>query len=98
MAGDPADVRRAEVNIVLMEIEDVLRCEVGSDGVSTGGVDVALGFAGGSAGVQDVERVFRIHPFGGAIGRSLRCEFMPPVIAPGLHVHGLSGALIDNDV
>ena len=70
VAGDPADVGGAEVDVVVAEIEDVFRREEGLDGVAAGGVDEALGLAGGSGGVKDVERVFGAHRLAGAGRRS----------------------------
>ena len=57
VAGDPADVGGAPVDVLVLEVEDVLAGEVGVEQVAGGGVDDALGLAGGAAGVEDEEGV-----------------------------------------
>ena len=58
MAGDPADVGGAPVDVFFFEIEDPFGGEVGADGISAGGVHDAFRLAGGARGVEDVERMF----------------------------------------
>jgi len=98
VAGDPADVGRAPVDVFVAQVEDVLGGDVGLDGVSAGGVDQALGLAGGSGGVEDVERIFRVEWLGGAEGRGSGHEVVPPVIAALDHLDGRASALVDDDV
>ena len=82
---NPADVRRAPVHIVFLEVEDVFRGQISPHRVAAGGVHQALRFAGGAGRVQDVKRVFRFHRFGRALRLGLADEFIPPVVAAGLH-------------
>ncbi len=98
VAGDPADVGRAPVDVLVAEVEDVLGGEVGLHGVAAGGVDEALGLAGGAGGVEDVERVFRVEGLGGAFGRGGGHEVVPPVVAAFDHFDGRAGAAVDDDV
>ncbi len=98
VAGDPADVGRAPVDVFVAEVEDVLGGEVGLDGVAAGGVDQALGLAGGAGGVEDVERIFGVERLGGAVGRGGGHEVVPPVVAAFDHFDGRAGALVDDDV
>ena len=81
MPGDPADVGRAPVDIVVAQIEDILGGEIGLHRIAAGGVDQSLGLAGGAGGVKDVERVFGIELLGGALGRGGGHQIVPPVIA-----------------
>src|ERR1017187_6399144 len=57
VAGDPADVGRAPVDVFVADVEDVLGGEVGLHGIAARGVDEALGLAGGAGGVEVVEGV-----------------------------------------
>eukprot|EP00053_Salpingoeca_punica_P010178 m.91720 g.91720 ORF g.91720 m.91720 type:complete len:710 (+) comp15305_c0_seq1:340-2469(+) len=68
VACDPANVGRAKVNVLGLVVE----CEAVGGGcpyhVSAGGVQHALGLAGGAAGVQEEERVLGVDPLHGADG------------------------------
>ncbi len=105
VAGDPADVRRTPVDVVLLQVKDVLAGEVGLDGVAAGGVDQAFGLPCGAAGVEDEERSFGVHRAGRTDGRGGDHQVMPPEVATGgerdLHVRnaGIGGvlALVDDD-
>ncbi len=81
-----------------LKIEDVLGGEIGADRVAAGGVDEALGLAGGAGGVKDVERIFGIEMLGGALGGRVGDDVVPPPVAAGDHVDGRAGALVDEHV
>src|SRR5271170_6256030 len=98
VSGDPADVGGTPVGVFFFKVENPFGSGVGADGISAGGVDEALGFAGGAGGVKNVERMFGVKRLGGADVGNRSHEFMPPVVAAGLHVDGRSGALIDHDI
>jgi len=86
MSRYPADVGGAPVDVLFMVIEDHL-VGVGDEGeIAAGGVDNALGLARGTGGIEDKEGIFRVHPFGGAIGGGLGHHIVPPEVAPGLEV------------
>src|SRR5580704_18226125 len=65
VSGDPANVGGAPVDVFIVNVEDVFAGDVGADHVAAGGVNDALGLAGGTAGVEYIERVFGVHRFGG---------------------------------
>ena len=99
MTGDPADIGRAPVHVLVLHVEDEFRRRVGSREVTARRVDDALGFPGGARGVEDVEHVLGIHRFRLADQRRVLHEPVVPVIAPFLHVHrhDLAGSLHDDD-
>ena len=68
VAGDPANIRRAPVSVLLFQIENQTRGEMGADQVSAGGVQNTLGFARCSRSIKDEKRMFRIELLGRAIG------------------------------
>ena len=64
VAGDPARVGDTKIHIVLFEIEDVFRGDVGSDHVPTVNMDHAFRFARGAGRIEDIQRMFCIQRFG----------------------------------
>ncbi len=81
VAGDPADIGGAPVDVFFFQIEDPFRGEVGADGIAAGGVHNAFGFAGGAGGVEDVKRMFGVERLGRAFVGGIGHQFVPPVIA-----------------
>ena len=61
MAGNPTRIRRAPVNIVILDVEDIFAGVIRAHHIPPAGVDNPLGFPGGTAGVEDEERVLCIH-------------------------------------
>ena len=59
-------------------------------------MDNALRLAGRPRGVEDEQRVLRVHRLRFAVRRSLRHFFLVPNIPPGLHV-ALFGIAPDHD-
>ena len=88
MAGDPADVGGAPEDVVVVKIEDVLGSEKGLDAVAASGVEQTFGLAGGTAGVEQKERIFGVHGLGRALRGSGAHGFVPPKVATCLHVDG----------
>ena len=90
--GDPADIGGTPEQIV-GDILALLRSEQQVVGqrrpqqIPAGGVQHALGLAGRSRGVEDEQRVFRLHRFAGAIGCDVGRKFVVPVVAAGGHRH-----------
>ena len=74
-------------------VEDPLERFLGEQVVAGRGVLDALGFAGRAAGVEDEQRRFAVQRRGGAIGRGLGHQLVPPVVAARLHVHRVAGPL-----
>ena len=98
VARDPADIGGAPVDVGVLKIKDVSRREIRTDHVSAGGVDDALGLTGRAAGVEDEEKVFRIHLLGGTVGGLVLDHIVPPHIAAGFHFHGRIRTVEHNDL
>ena len=97
VAGDPADVRRAPVDVVLLQVEDPLGGGIGAHQIPTGGVYDALGFARGAAGVQQIQHVLAVHRLGFAGQRLAFHQVVPPDIAAVDHIFvGMAGTAHDN--
>ena len=93
VAGDPAHIRRAPVDVVVADIEDPLEGEVGPEVVAGGGVHHPLGFAGGAGGIEHKQPVFASHRFGRTLAALGLDQLMPPVVPPRLDHGPLVGAL-----
>ena len=92
MAGNPADIGGTPENIVVVQVEHP---QIGDDGVEqvTGaGVLDAFRLAGGAGGVEQKQRVFRVHPFGLATCLLAVDYIRPPVVAAFLHGNIMRGA------
>ena len=61
VSGHPADVGRAPVDRVGLDVEDVVVRGGHADEVAGGGVHDALRLGGGAAGVQQVEEILGVH-------------------------------------
>ena len=85
--GDPADVGGAPVDVFVADVEDPLDGLLGEQVVAGRGVHDALRLAGRAAGVEDEERVFAVERLGGAVGRGLGHQLVPPEVAAFLHCH-----------
>jgi len=86
MAGHPAHVGGTPVDVAFLYVKG----ELGGHGcvqqVSGGGVQHALGFAGGAGGIQDKQRIFGIHGFRRAVGRGAGHGLVVPdvdLVVPG---------------
>src|SRR5207248_9429651 len=77
---DPSDVRGAPENVLVLQVEDPLGGRVGTDEVAAGRMQNSLRFAGCPGGIEDVERVFRVHLFGRAPGGGSGHELVPPAV------------------
>ena len=67
--------------------------------VAGGGVHDALGFAGGAGGVEDEERIFRVHLFAGAVGGDVGGGqlFLEPGVAAFDPVDVFGAGVLDDD-
>src|ERR1019366_223358 len=97
VAGDPADVGGAPECVLLFQVEDVFRRQIHAEQIAGGAVQYALGFTGAAAGVENVERMFAIEFFGGAIRVDELQFVVPPDIAALLHFDFGIGAAEDDD-
>ena len=61
MTGDPAHVGGTPVDVALMVVEDVFKGGRGIHQITAGGVQHALRLTGGTGGIKDKQRVFRVH-------------------------------------
>ena len=89
MAGDPAHVGRAPVDVVVAHVEDPLRGVRRIGQVAARGVHDARRLAGAAAGVQQEERVVGVHGLAGEVHvqGEVFDEVMPPDVAVGGHLH-----------
>ena len=95
VAGDPADVGRAPVHRVGLDVEDVVVGRRGADEVARGRVGDPLRLRGGAARVEEVEQVLRVHRLARArlrVGALALDELVPPEIAALLERHVAAGA------
>ena len=69
------------INVLVANVEDPFHRLFREQVVSGGGVLDPLGLAGRAAGVEDEQRGFAVHRLGGADGRGLGHEFVPPEVA-----------------
>src|SRR5690606_14859171 len=91
VAGDPAHVRGAPVDVIFLEVEHRLVRVRAEHEVAAGGVQHALGLAGAAGGVEDEQRVFRVHALGLA-GVGLAVDHgVEPAVARHLHVDRAAG-------
>ena len=98
VAGDPADVGRAPVDVAGVVVENIMMRGGGVGEVAAGGVKYALRFAGAAGGVQDEKRILGVHRFGGANGVGGIAGLVPPNVAPVGHVHLGAGSLDDENL
>ena len=97
MAGDPADVGGAEINIAFVNVENVFVRERAPEQIAGGAVHDAFRFAGRAAGVEDEQKILGAHDFRRTIGRRPRHQFMIPDIAPGDEIARFGIAPDDDD-
>ena len=96
VAGDPADVGAAPIDVVLAEIENVFRRGVGLGEVTGCGVEDALGFSGRAAGVENEERVLAVVVDNRRVGIDVFQFAMPPDIASFLDMDLIVGTAEDD--
>ncbi len=97
VAGDPADVGGAPVDVVLAQVEDHLRRPRGLRHVAAGRVEDALRLARRAARVEDEQRVLAVELLRGAVGGGFRRETVPPVVEAVLEIDLVVGALEHDD-
>ena len=110
VAHDPADVRCAPEDVVVLNVPKGLEVVIGAHHVATVDVEHALGCAGGAAGVEDIQRVLGIHLLGRAVDAAFSHQLVEvdisgsrvlrrPLPAPDHHVfnqvHALDGLVAD---
>ncbi len=93
MPGDPADIGRGPVDVVILDVEDDSVRGRNASEIAAGGVQDAFRLGSGSGGVQEVEHVFALHLLRLTVRRLLRHDVVPPDITPFGPVHLLTSAL-----
>jgi hypothetical protein len=91
VAGDPADIGGAPVDIVFAQVEHRFMGVGRIQQITTGGMQHALRLAGGTGGVEDEQRILGVHAFRLALGRLAVHHIVEPAVARGLHVHRAAG-------
>src|SRR6185503_20507805 len=86
VARDPADVGSTPVKIFVFKIEDPLRCEMRLQKITGGRVENSFRLTGRARSVENVERMFAVELFRGALRVDGFHQLMPPEIATGFHV------------
>ena len=91
MAGDPARVGCAPVDVVVAHVKAPLGGVGGVGQVAARGVHDARGFARAAAGVEQKEGIFGVHGFAGEVGveGEVVNEVVPPDVAVALHGHAV---------
>ena len=96
--GDPADVGGAPVDVAVVVVEDVLVRHRHVDVVAAGRVQHAFRLPGRARGVEDEQRVLRVH----VLARTLRGHdlggLVVPDVAHRIHVDLAAGAANDDHV
>lgn len=98
VASDPTDITTAEVTVTVVNVKDVLAGQGSAEQVAGSGVQDTLGLAGRTGGVEEEERVLRIHDLGSNIAGPLVELVVPPDITSGLHGHIGTSTLEDENV
>lgn len=81
VARHPADVAAAEEAVAVVDVEDVLAAQGGADQVAGRGMHDAFRFAGRAGGVEEEERVLRIHGLRGDVTGVFLDFLVPPQVA-----------------
>ncbi len=86
VAGDPADVGGAPVDVAVVIVEDILVRHRRVDVIAAGGVQHALRLAGRARGVEDEQRILRVHVLARAFRRHDLGGLVVPDVAHRIHV------------
>src|SRR5579864_4102788 len=86
VAGNPADVGGAPVNVFVFQVEDPFCGEISADRISSSRVDYAFGFSSRAGSVEDIKWMLGVERLGRANVGGFRHQLVPPVIASGLSI------------
>ena len=95
---DPAHIGSAPEGVVGLEVEDPLAGKRGPQQIAAGGVQDALGLAGGARCVEDEQGMLTVHGLGGAVDRHICFQLMPPMVPAVRPIDLQSGPPIDHHV
>jgi len=93
VAGHPAHIGGAPIDLALAIVEHVLEGHGRLQQVAAGGVQHALGLAGGAGSIEDEQRVFGVHGLRRAIGVGASHQLVVPLVAAFHPVDVIAGAL-----
>src|SRR5262249_22763540 len=94
MACYPTDIGRAPEDVLLFEIEDILRRAGHLREIASRGVNDALGLARGTGRIEDEQHIFGIHCLGRTVRQFAVEQLVPPVVTPPSHVDVRSRRLL----
>ena len=97
VAGDPADVGGAPIDVAVVIVEHVLVRHRGVDQITRRGVQHALRLAGRARRVEDEQRILRVHLRAGALRGHHVLGLVVPNVAHRIHVDRRAGAFDDDD-
>ena len=97
VAGDPADVGRAPIDVAGLILEHVGEAVAGIHHVAPASVDHPLGLARAARGVEDEEQVLGVHGLGRAISGHLGQRLVKPHITAAVPLDVFAG-VADNQV
>ena len=97
VAGDPADVGGAPVDVAVVIVEHVLVRHRREHEIARGSMQHALRLAGRTRRVEDEQRIFRVHFRAGTFRRDHFLGLVVPDVAHRIHVDRRAGALDDDD-
>src|SRR5581483_7428880 len=88
---DPSNISGAPVDILIANVENIFRGQVGPEQVSGRRVNDSLRFARRPRRVKNVERMFGVERDRRAVGTRIRHRVVPPDVAAGNHVDPVRG-------
>ena len=91
MAGDPPDIGRAPIDVLIANVEDILGGRINAHQVAASGVQDSLRLSRRSAGVKEVKRMLAVERRRQALCIHVFQFPMPPDVAAFFHVNFISG-------
>lgn len=95
VASNPSDITSAEELVGVMDIKDVLSSHGRTEKVATGAVHKTLWLTSGARGVEEEQRILRVHGLWGNVGGPLLDLLVPPHISTRGPWDIGSGALVN---
>ena len=92
VAGHPADIGGAPIDVAVVVIENILVRHRHVDVVAAGGVQHALRLTGRARGVENEQRILRVHVLARTLRRHHLGGLVVPDVAHGIHVDRRAGA------
>lgn len=95
VTSDPADITTAEEAVIVVDVKDILSGHGSTQEVTGGGVHDTLGLSGGTGGVKQEQRVFRVDGLGRQVVGVLLDLLVPPEVTAGGPGDLSTGTLVD---